>query len=175
MTMDRVPVRSRKSVVPLIWSSDVQTDGRLRFNGEDATHGQHRYVDFSGIAHPMVRSRPGVILQRVTSTEQPRRLVGAVISDKFILRHRGYVGENHVVILEQVLPELDFSPQQLLELLETQEVDRYFRCISGSSNVSVFELSQLPLPDPEELKSLLKHGVPIDAAAKKLLLRAYTS
>lgn len=175
MTMDRVPVRSRTTVVPLIWSSDVQTDGRLRFNGGDATHGQHRYVDFSGIAHPMVRSRPGVILQRVTSTEQPRRLVGAVVSDKFIQKHRGYVGENHVVILEQVAPELEFSPQQLLALLETQGVDRYFRCISGSSNVSVFELSQLPLPDPVKLKSLLKQGVPMEAAAKKLLLRAYTS
>jgi adenine-specific DNA-methyltransferase len=175
MTLARVPARRRKDVVPLIWSSDVRTDGRLHFDGTDATHGQHRYVDFSESTQQMVRGRPGVILQRVTSVEQPKRLVGAVVSDKFLREHRGYVGENHVVILEQVSPELGFSPKQLLELLETHEVERYFHCISGSSNVSVFELLQLPLPDPFELKRLLGRGMPIKAAAKKLLLSAYTS
>jgi hypothetical protein len=31
-------------------------------------------------------------------------------------------------------------------------MDRYFRCISGATNVSAFELSQLKLPDPRLLK-----------------------
>jgi adenine-specific DNA-methyltransferase len=169
MTFDKVPRTKRATVVPLLWSSDVSSGGRLQFDRQTSAHGQHRYVDFKGLDHPAVRSRPGVLLQRVTSSEQPRRLVGAVVSERFLREHGGYVGENHVVILEQVNPDIGIAPRTLLKLLETRAADRYFRCISGSSNVSVFELAQLPLPDPSELKRMLDRGESIDDAAAKLL------
>jgi adenine-specific DNA-methyltransferase len=58
----------------------------------------------------------------------------------------------------------------MLKLLETHAVDRYFRCISGSSNVSLFELEQVPLPDPSELQNLLNRGVSIEEATYNLLV-----
>ncbi len=172
MTLDEVPERRRQHVVPLLWSSDVRQSGSLLFDPHASAHGQHRYVDFDGSTHPAVKHQSGVLLQRVTSSEQPRRLIGAVLSEAFVKAHGGYVGENHVVVLERRDTSIGISPRQLLRLLETHAVDRYFRCISGSSNVSVFELDQLPLPDPARLKTLIGRGTSIESAAEQILFAA---
>lgn len=172
MTLDEVPKHRRQHVVPLLWSSDVQQSGSLLFDPRTSAHGQHRYVDFDGSTHPAVKHQSGILLQRVTSSEQPRRLIGAVLSEAFVKEHGGYVGENHVVVLERRDPSIGIAPRQLLRLLETAAVDRYFRCISGSSNVSVFELDQLPLPDPVRLKTLMARGNSIENAAEQILFAA---
>jgi adenine-specific DNA-methyltransferase len=172
MTLDQVPKHRRQHVVPLLWSSDVRQSGSLLFDPRKSAHGQHRYVDFDGSTHPAVKHQSGVLLQRVTSSEQPRRLIGAVLSEAFVKAHGGYVGENHVVVLERRDPSIGISPRQLLRLLATNAVDRYFRCISGSSNVSVFELDQLPLPDPAKLKNLMARGTSIESAADQILFAA---
>jgi adenine-specific DNA-methyltransferase len=172
MTLDEVPKHRRQHVVPLLWSSDVQQSGSLLFDPRTSAHGQHRYVDFDGSTHPAVKHQSGILLQRVTSSEQPRRLIGAVLSEAFVKEHGGYVGENHVVVLERRDPSIGIAPRQLLRLLETNAVDRYFRCISGSSNVSVFELDQLPLPDPARLKTLMARGNSIESAAEQILFAA---
>ena len=170
LTKSGIPVSQRATAVPLLWSSDIRPSGRLQFEVDTATHGQHRYVNFGSRIHPIVKQNPAVLLQRVTSTDQTRRLVGAVVSHEFIRKHGGYVGENHVVILEYVQPRSGFSPGQLLRLLRTPLMERYFRCISGSSNVSLFELEQLPLPDPSHLRRLLRRGVSMERAVETLLL-----
>jgi adenine-specific DNA-methyltransferase len=43
------------------------------------------------------------------------------------------------------------APELLAAMLNTRSVDRVFRSISGASNVAVFELKELLLPDPEQL------------------------
>ncbi|WP_431287624.1 hypothetical protein [Roseateles chitinivorans] len=77
----------------------------------------------------------------------------------------GFVAENHVVVLERVKQSSDsessISPETLLEVLRCEQVDRYFRCISGSTNVSVFELAQLPLPDPKKVAARRKKSLSI--------------
>ncbi|MFH4316929.1 hypothetical protein WAI88_21365, partial [Acinetobacter baumannii] len=72
--------------------------------------------------------------------------------------YSGFVGENHTVILEQMVIEPELAPSQFAELLRTPIVDRYFRCISGATNVSIFELNQLRLPEPAKLKHYLLQG-----------------
>jgi adenine-specific DNA-methyltransferase len=54
-------------------------------------------------------------------------------------------------------------------LLRTEEVDRYFRCISGATNVSSFELSQLALPPASELRTALDSGVAMSIAVTGLM------
>jgi adenine-specific DNA-methyltransferase len=61
------------------------------------------------------------------------------------------------------------TPEQLAQLLATPTVDRYFRCVSGATNVSVFELTQLRLPDPGRLKSLLADGYDMPSAVREAL------
>ena len=170
LTKREIPLPQRTTTVPLLWSSDIRSSGRLHFEAYTAAHGQHRYVNYGSRIHPTVKQHPAVLLQRVTSTDQARRLIGAVVSADFIQQHGGYVGENHVVILEHVKPDRGLPPKQLLRLLRTPLMERHFRCISGSSNVSLFELEQLPLPDPSRLRKMLRRGVPMERAVETLLL-----
>jgi adenine-specific DNA-methyltransferase len=171
MTANKVPKKRRSTAVPLLWSSDVGSDGAILFPRKRAGHNQHHFVDYGDVAHPTVCRQPGVLLQRVTSNDQTRRLVGASVSQNFIRRYRGYVGENHTVILKQTAPKPSLTPRQMVRLLQADVVDRYFRCISGSTNVSSFELGQLPLPNPTRLRERMANGESIELAAQRELLR----
>lgn len=168
MTRREIPRRHRQSAVPLLWATDVCRDGVLRFDPNSAVMKQHRFVDF-GADHPSIRRQPGLLLQRVTSADQSKRLIGAVITRSFIDEHGGYVGENHTVTLERV-EDLGFAPSDMLKLIAAPAVERYFRCISGSPNVSIFELEQLPLPDPDAVRALMRTGMTAVGAASYLFL-----
>lgn len=157
------------TAVPLLWSSDISPDGHLRFSGYSKANREHCFVNLGAKDHPSVVRRPSVLLQRVTSNDQPRRLVAAAVPETLIETYGGFVGENHTVILEQVSPESALTPEMLTQLLATPTVDRYFRCISGATNVSIFELSQLRLPDPGRLKTLLSQGYDMPRAAREAL------
>lgn len=169
-TLKDVPARARPDSFPLVWASDVQGNGKLLFDQHAASEGQDRYVHLGPDGHSTVKKKPAVILQRVTASNQPQRLVGATVSPRFIAEHGGFVGENHVVILEQTSDDPALTPTQLLKLLKSNVINRYFNCISGCANVSIFELQQLPLPDPQALKRLLDRGEALDKAAEQILL-----
>lgn len=158
------------NIFPLIWSSDIGRDGSLRFTGRQKKNGEARFVELANDERNIVIQNQSVVLQRVTSKEQPKRLVAAVVPRKLLTRFDGYIGENHTVILEQEVRSPKLTPRQLANLLGTPVIDRYFRCISGSTNVSAFELSQLVLPDPTELKRYLDKGHSMAEAAKRALL-----
>ena len=154
------------TAVPLFWSSDIGSNGTLKFDGTAKSNKEPCFVNLGSKAHTSVVRRPSVLLQRVTSNDQPRRLVATAVPADILKAHGGFVGENHTVILEQISTEPVLAPEQLAQLLSTPIVDRYFRCISGATNVSVFELSQLRLPDPERLKASLAQGHDLAAAAR---------
>ncbi|WP_103970558.1 HsdM family class I SAM-dependent methyltransferase [Billgrantia desiderata] len=157
------------TAIPLLWSSDIAADGSLRFDGLTCVNKEPRFVDFGSKLHRSVVRCPSVLLQRVTSNDQPRRLIAAAVPENIFDSYGGFVGENHTVILEQVVPEPVLPPAQLAKLLGTPTVDRYFRCISGATNVSAFELKQLRLPDPDRLKKYLAQGHDIAEAARRAL------
>lgn len=154
------------TVVPLIWSRDISPDGRLNFDPDLKADGHH-FVDLGDKLHSAVVRQPCVVMQRVTSNDQPRRLVAAPISRTFFIDYGGFVGENHVVILEPALEIPQLQPTQLAKLLSTNSVDRIYRCISGATNVSVFELTQLALPDPLQLKQNLNAGSSMEEAVNR--------
>lgn len=151
-----------KTAVPLIWSRDISSEG-VSFD-PDGSNGNHRFVDLGNKCHSSVITKSCVVMQRVTSNEQPRRLVAAIVPNHIYKTYGGFVGENHIVILEPVISSPVLSPKMLASLLNTKLVDRIFRCISGATNVSAFELSQLTLPDPVKLKSHLIRGEAMERA-----------
>ena len=169
-TLKDVPAAARTNSFPLLWASDVQVNGKLRFDEHATSEAQERYVHLGSDGHGMVKRNPAVILQRVTTSDQRQRLVGAPVSSRFIAKHGGFVGENHVVILEQTSDDPALTPTQLLKLLKSNVINRYFNCISGCANVSVFELQQVPFPDPKALKRLIDRGEALDKAAEQILL-----
>lgn len=153
-----------KTAVPLLWSSDIKSDGILHFDGMKKGNGEPCFVSLGDKAHRSIVRRASVLLQRVTSNDQSRRLVAAAVPKLLLGTYGGFVGENHTVILEQVADRPTLPPKQMASLLSTRLIDRCFRCISGATNVSAFELSQLPLPDPALLKRLLTAGLSIEDA-----------
>lgn len=167
---ERAAARAKAdTAVPLLWSSDVAPDGSLRFTGAPKDNKEHCFVDLGALNHTSVVRRPSVLLQRVTSNDQPRRLVAAAVPKWLFDNHGGFVGENHTVILEQVTNHPALAPEELAALLGTPSVDRYFRCISGATNVSVFELGQLRLPPPGPLRNYLSQGIDMANAARLAL------
>ncbi len=167
---DEVPEGKREGAFPLLWASDLRPSGRLSFEANKATGTHDRYVVPGKSGELLIKKRPAVLLQRVTASDQAHRLTGAIVSESFVDEHGGFVGENHVVILEQDPETAALPPTEMLSLLKTAVVNRYFNCISGCANVSVFELQQLPLPDPKALNRLLDEGLSMDKAVEKLLI-----
>ena len=162
-----VRVARARTAVPLIWSSDIKPGRSICFTGEARLDGDPTFVDFGDKNHSSLVTRPSVLVQRVTSNDQPRRLVAAAVSPAVLEEYGGFVGENHVVIIEQVADVPALSPRKLAQLLATHAVERYFRCISGSTNVSASELNQLALPDPLALKDWMSRGLSVADAAVK--------
>jgi adenine-specific DNA-methyltransferase len=156
-----------KTALPLLWSSDIRLDGRLAFDAYAEGKAEHRFLDLGTTGQACVVRKPSLLLQRVTSNDQPRRLVAAAVPAALLVEFGGYVGENHTVILEQLDDSPALTPAQMAKLLATPTVDRYFRCISGATNVSVFELGQLALPQPSKLKELLTRGHSMEDAVRE--------
>ncbi|WP_442783609.1 HsdM family class I SAM-dependent methyltransferase [Collimonas fungivorans] len=149
---------------PLFWSSDIRPGGVVAFDGAPKSNFEPCFVDVLTNSSVSILRRPSVLLQRVTSNDQQLRLVAGVVPTEVFCRFGGFIGENHVVALESQADIPAFSPEVLVAVLGSQPVDRYFRCISGATNVSIFELQLLPLPDPKRLCALLKIGLAINEA-----------
>lgn len=160
--------RYNNKAVPLLWSSDIKPGKTVHFDGIKKRNGERRFVVVKDPVLPPVIREPCVLLQRVTSNEQPRRLVAAAVSRAFFLEYGGFIGENHTITLVPSQSRPALTPSQLAELLGCSQVDRLFRCISGATNVSIFELGQLPLPDPGALKRRLTQGLSMQEAVTDL-------
>ncbi len=152
------------TAMPLMWSRDIVPGGIVRLEDKPSYDGEHRFVDLGNKKHASVVTSPCVVMQRVTSNDQPRRLVAAAVSPGVFDTYGGFVGENHIVILEAVSDKLALPPTKVAKLLSTSAVDRYFRCISGATNVSAFVLNQLALPDPQALLRAAINGRSMDEA-----------
>lgn len=152
------------TAMPLMWSRDIVSGGIVRLEDKATNDGEHRFIDLGDKEHVAVISSPCVVVQRVTSNDQPRRLVAAAVSPGVFDTYGGFVGENHVVIIEAMSDKPALPPTKLAKLLSSRTVDRYFRCISGATNVSVFELNQLALPNPRTLKAVAVNGRSMDEA-----------
>lgn len=164
--------RFNEDAVPLLWASDIKPEKPIHFDGSKKRFNERRFVVLKGgSSNPAVIRKPSVLLQRVTSNDQPRRLVAAAVPSAFFKEYAGFIGENHTITLAPIVSRPLLTPRQLAELFACSEIDRLFRCISGATNVSVFELSQLPLPNPGELKALIAQGLTIQAAVTTLCSR----
>lgn len=156
--------KTMKAVFPIIWSSDITPDGNFVHGRTSKKDRHHIFIEMGTNDHRAVIRRPVIAMQRVTSPDQPRRLVCAEVDDDFVARHQGVVGENHVIFLEQTSTRPPLSKRQFAALLASEPIDRLFRSISGSVNVSISELNQLALPDPKLLTELINKGSSLDDA-----------
>lgn len=154
-------------ILPLIWAESVVPDGFV-FSSERRNH-----VPFIAVNHDqphLVARESCVLVQRTTSKEQNRRLLAALLPQQFLDEHGGAVIENHLNMVQASPLTAHVSPRTITALLNSEAVDRAFRCISGSVAVSAYELNALPLPSTnqlQEIEALVHRG-----AAKTAIERA---
>jgi adenine-specific DNA-methyltransferase len=155
--------------VPLLWSRDIKAGQSIKYDGLNRANGERRVVALDDENGPSVIKRPCILLQRVTSNDQSRRLIAATVPESFFRTYGGFVGENHTIIIEPSVDRPYLSPTKMCALLGCIEIDRLYRCISGATNVSVFELGQLPLPDPQDVQREIEKGSTVEAAIRHLM------
>ncbi|HFE65500.1 hypothetical protein B1H10_00185 [candidate division KSB1 bacterium 4484_188] len=140
--------------LPLIWAECILSDGSFVFRSTQKNH--KAFFEVKNNQEFLITRKPCILVQRTTAMEQNRRIVAAVIPEAFFsIYKKGVVIENHLnVITSNGKNKVSF--EVMAKLLNSKIVDELFRCISGSVAVSAYELSFLPLPDPEKVRELEK-------------------
>ena len=155
-----VPTRERdylrtsrcKDALPLLWASCVRPDGSFAFEGGKRSTNR-RWYKAATDQDSYTTKRPCVLVQRTSNRDQHRRLNAAPVSLEFLDRHkrRGFIAENHVIVLEVATETPLVSPSILAALLNSEPVNERFSAISGTFSVSARLLGRLALPDPSAL------------------------
>jgi adenine-specific DNA-methyltransferase len=154
--------RGKKSgkAFPLFWAKNVNPGKPCL--PESKTGRGVDFVAFDAINAAIIR-RPSIILQRTTNSRQSRRLVGATIPRRVLKKYGGFVSENHTILL---IPDGRANLSLLCKLLNTDAVDKRYRRVGGTPNVSIGSLRNLPLPEPKHLRSAMKKTIDFEAAVE---------
>jgi adenine-specific DNA-methyltransferase len=145
--------------VPMLRASEIRASGKLEFERDERPD---CFIDVATQPRGLI-TRPVIALQRVSSHDQRRRLVCAPVPRAMQKKYGGILGENHVNFLVATNGSA-VPPQLTARILASGPVDRLFRCRSGATNVSAYELAHLPLPDPDVVRAELARGADIDSA-----------
>lgn len=152
-----VPTRERdclhssaaRGTIPLLWASSVRPDGSFRFTGGNRSTNPLWYrAPFNPESY--VTRRPCVLVQRTSNRDQARRLNAAAVPASFLQKHKskGFVAENHIIILEALTSTPAVSPAKLAALLNSVAVNERFSAVGGTFSISARLLARLSLPDP---------------------------
>jgi adenine-specific DNA-methyltransferase len=156
-TRERGRLRRRRNRVslPLIWSSDIRPDGSFLF-AFSRRPGNAPWYDPPTSPAAYAITRPAVAVQRTSNREQRRRLNAAAVSEEFLREHRarGFVAENHVIVLEATTATPRVGPPKLAALLNSDPVNERFATVAGSFSVSAKLLERLAFPDPGQLPDM---------------------
>jgi adenine-specific DNA-methyltransferase len=145
---------------PLFWAQNVKPGKPCVPSSKKGTGID--FVTFDAVHAGIIR-RPSIILQRTTNSKQPRRLIAATIPRKVLKKHKGFVSENHTILL---VPKGRANLSLLCKLLNTDAVDKRFRRIGGTQNVSIGSLRDLPLPAPQNLRTAMMMTGDFEAAVE---------
>ena len=144
----RTGFKPKANEFPLYWAHNVRANSICKPlanhpSDDDDTIG-FAAIDKSSTA--IVHS-DAVIVQRTSNSRQKRRLIAAIIRQRGVPGRRGFVSENHtILIIPSPGKTQSISLKVLCRLLNSEAVDSRFRRISGTVSVSVSALKALPLP-----------------------------
>lgn len=146
----RTGVRRRAGEIPLFSAHNVRANKRCApIDDETKTFG---FAKIPKSSTAIVHS-DAVILQRTSNRRQKRRLIAAIVRHKDAIGRRGFVTENHTIIIVPDPAKRRTLPLgTVCRLLNTAAVDARFRRISGSVSVSTKALRELPLPAAADVR-----------------------
>jgi adenine-specific DNA-methyltransferase len=160
----RTGMMPRANEVPLFWAHNVRANERcIPLDGDKPGIG---FAKIPRSSSAIVYS-DAVILQRTSNRRQPRRHIAAVVRHGDAIGGRGFVTENHTIIIVPDPNKRQVLPVRLVcRLLNTAAVDARFRRISGSVSVSTKTLRDLPFPAAADVRKFFgKRGYSDDEAA----------
>lgn len=146
----RVGKAPRANEVPLFWAHNVRANQRcIPLAGDKPGIG---FAKIPQSNSALVHSN-AVILQRTSNRRQKRRLIAAIVRQADAIGGRGFVTENHtIIIVPDPAKRQELPLRMVCRLLNTAAVDARFRRISGSVSVSTKALRDLPLPAAADVR-----------------------
>jgi adenine-specific DNA-methyltransferase len=162
----RIGRKPRPNEVPLVWAHNVKSGFPCKPYDGNPKGQKIGFVKIAQQSSAIVRE-DAIILQRTSNRRQNRRLLAAVARQSKIPGGRGFVGENHTIIIARdPRKKKRVKLSVLCRLLNTAAVDSRFRRISGSVSVSTKALNQLPLPAADQVRSRFLAHCDDELAAK---------
>jgi adenine-specific DNA-methyltransferase len=153
---ERLREAPEQNAAPLYWACNIRP-GQLCFPRARKRDGVD-YVSFKKPSAAVILG-PAVLLQRVTNSKQPRRLVAGMAPDL----PGGFTTENHVILLRPIRPDVDLN--LVCRLLNTKAADDRYRRLSGTASLSAKLLRRLDLPDPARFRAALVRNPDVEQAA----------
>lgn len=151
-----------KGIYPIIWPFNITTSREFDFL-RPLENKKERFVKMEKAASGVVCG-PSVVMKRTRPSDFDKFLLCCAVPDTFMSKYGGFVGENHVIILEK-RPDIDtLSPVLLCRVLNSEPVNLAYRCYSGTISISRYGLENMPLPDPAKIKQCLVDGLDINRA-----------
>src|ERR1700733_4459450 len=92
----RIARRPRTTEVPLFWAHNIRANEACA--PRDGNAGQNGFFAIDGGSSAIIKS-DAVILQRTSNRRQKRRLIAAAIEQVAIIGGRGFVTENHTIVI----------------------------------------------------------------------------
>lgn len=102
----------------------------------------------NGAASLVVPARNYALLRRFSAKEEPRRLTASPFLPSNEERRRPVALENHINYVTHMTRELSADEVHgLVALFNSALLDRYFRVVSGNTQVNATEIRAMPFPD----------------------------
>ncbi len=158
--------KPRPTEVPLFWAHNIKANGSCE-PLDDHQSGRIGFVRIIPKNSAVIHS-DAILLQRTSNRRQPRRLIAATIRQAKVPGKRGFITENHTIVIFPDDTKKQAIPMKMLcRLLNTAAVDARFRRMSGSVSVSTKALRELPLPSMGSVKAAFKTGIDDEHAAER--------
>ncbi len=136
----------RSQALPILYAQSVH---RYAFDFSRPHSSQYQHLLYAQSTPRILQyAKEGrlLLLQRTTAPEQRWRLIATLLPPTFAQQHPQYLIENHVNFIDgATVQQVEIPLEYVLGLLNSKLINFLFAALSGTTQVSAWELQHLPL------------------------------